>query len=94
MTPEFLTQEEVARILRVTVATVARRRAKGLIRSIPGRPVLIPAAALAEYLARCEARPPTPAPALASAAPPKLRGALPNAPARGREIAARLWRSR
>ncbi|MCE7902850.1 MAG: DNA-binding protein [Gammaproteobacteria bacterium PRO9] len=46
----LLTQIEAARILRCSVRTVARIRARGEVPSIPGRPVLIRESALDDYL--------------------------------------------
>lgn len=50
--PEFLTQKQAAALLRVTVATIQRRRRTGDLQAIPGRPVLIPRAAVDAFLSR------------------------------------------
>jgi hypothetical protein len=51
------TQEEVAAILRRSVATVYRLRLARALASIPGRPVTITDAALQAYIARASAAP-------------------------------------
>lgn len=48
----FLTQQEVADVLRRSVAAVARLRRKGELAWLPGSPILIPAEELDAYLDR------------------------------------------
>lgn len=48
----FLTQQEVADVLRRSVHSVARLRRAGELAWLPGSPVLIPAAELDAYLER------------------------------------------
>lgn len=48
----FLTQEEVAKILRRSVQSVARLRRMGELAYLPGSPVLIPEAEVTAYLER------------------------------------------
>lgn len=48
----LLTQAEVARVLRRSVASVARLRRAGELSYLPGHPVLIPEAELTAYLER------------------------------------------
>lgn len=49
--PEFLTESEVAKMLRVSTSAIKRRRLSGKLAYIPGRPLLISRADLAAYLA-------------------------------------------
>ena len=48
----FLTQEEVAQLLRRSVASVARLRRAGELAWLPGSPILIPETELNDYLER------------------------------------------
>lgn len=48
----FLTQDEVAKILRRSVQSVARLRRMGELAYLPGSPVLIPEAEVTAYLER------------------------------------------
>lgn len=62
----FLTQEEVAKLLRRSVQSVARLRRTGELAYLPGSPVLIPEAEVMAYLERKmvqrSAPPPAPPP--------------------------------
>lgn len=63
----LLTQEEVAKVLRRSVRSVARLRSSGQLAWLPGSPVMIPETELAAYLDRKmvkrEVAEPPPAPA-------------------------------
>lgn len=48
----FLTQEEVGKLLRRSVASVARLRRAGELAWLPGSPILIPETEVAAYLDR------------------------------------------
>jgi hypothetical protein len=79
------TQEEVAAMLRKSVATIYRLRLAGALAFIPGRPVTITDAALQAYIAKAS-EPPADR-AEARAADPEAAGA---AFTRGRDLARRL----
>lgn len=49
---KLLTQEEVAKVLRKSVRSVARLRAAGELAWLPGSPIMIPETELAAYLER------------------------------------------
>ena len=65
----FLTQDEVAKILRRSVQSVARLRRIGELAYLPGSPVLIPEAEVTAYLERkmVQRRAPPPPPPLTHA---------------------------
>lgn len=55
-TPTFLTEPEVAERLRCSTSKIKRLRLSGQMSYLPGRPVLIDEADLAEYLERVKRR--------------------------------------
>lgn len=59
----FLTQEEVAKILRRSVQSVARLRRMGELAYLPGSPALIPEAEVTAYLERKMVQRSAPSPA-------------------------------